>query len=630
MQATVFGSVSDWPDLKERRTEIPIAVDSLVVDRSLYVVEGGLLLTVTDTTTLLQRGDRIIFRARLYPLPTTSRSGFNYSRYLSLKGLFGRAYLPTLLDIQIDRRSTIGILAVVDRIRDEIIGIFETCLTPQAAALAKGLMLGETRGIEPRVYAMFRDSGTLHLLAVSGSNVALVLLVFLVVVRPLRMPLKVRRFSMLAVIVVYALLCHLEPSVVRASVMAALVVFARLLHRKIDLNQIIALTAALILLYDPGQMFDVGFQLSFITAWGLIFIVPKITALLDVYHQRRWYRWLVFPLTISLTAQLVSTPLSVLYFQRLPLISVPANLIVVPLVTFCVIGLAAVLGAAAIHPLLGLMLGSWVDPLHRLTVWVLEQMGGDRMPIIETTPTLLPANLDWAVVLAVYGLMVLLILALRSQRLRRLAVFSIAGLFLAISALAAIRPVSTATNAVFIHPAAGGTVAIRPLGESEGDVIVSSIIGRDYPLDSTVLWPLLKRHGIDSIHYLFIQGIAFDALDDVWRFAVERMADSVFVNPAQRAGLIDARRRFESGGTSPAMVVLSHHMGASLRPMPIGPGRTGCCCDLTAVGCFFPGPSRLSTGLKRTGFAGLPWLLAAAGSRPRKIGRRSPDPGFPQ
>jgi ComEC/Rec2-related protein len=554
-QATIYAAVSDWPILREQRTDIPLQVDSLLIDRQMYRVDGGVLLTVTDTTTILQRADRIIVRARVYPLLAAPRSGFDYSRYLSLRGMFGRVYLPTLLDVQIDRRSPVGALAMIDRFRDHIICALETCLTPNAAALAKGLLLGETRGIAPHVYAMFRDSGTLHLLAVSGSNVALVLLVFLVVIRPLRMPLVPRRLTMIAVIALYALLCHLEPSVVRASVMALLVVAARMLHRKVDLNQVIATAAVLILLWDSAQLFDVGFQLSFVTAWGLIFIVPRVTSLFELYHQYRWYRWLVFPLLISLTAQVVSTPLSILYFHRLPVISVPANLLVVPLVTLCVIGVACVLGAYAVHPLLGQMVGSWVDPAHRLTVWVLEQMGGERMPVIETSGMFLSQS-GWLLAVLAYGVLILFTLALRNTKARRLAVLVSLVLCLTAVTAAAIRPPESIADKVFVHPVPGGFAAVRPLGDGVADLVIGSMIARNYPVDSTVLAPILARHKIDSIQFLFLLDVDFASLPELWRFATEHRADTVLIDQSRNARLADVVRLSGAGGVRPEVVTL--------------------------------------------------------------------------
>ncbi len=221
----IFGQVSDWPDLKANLTEIKVEVDSLG-GRICRRVEGTILVKVTDTTTALQRGDRVEFWARIYPLVGGESGGerFDYRRYLQLKGVFGIVYLPTLLDVRIDKRSRIGLFAAVDQLRDAIRSTFSAYLSPDGAALASGFLIGETRNIPVHVYQWFKDSGTLHLLAVSGSNVALVLLVIIVLLRPFRLSRNVRAVVLLVVIVLFTMLSYGQPSVIRASVMAALVI----------------------------------------------------------------------------------------------------------------------------------------------------------------------------------------------------------------------------------------------------------------------------------------------------------------------------------------------------------------------------------------------------------------------
>ena len=294
----VFGRVSDWPRLKPGRTEIVVDLDSLERSDQVGVdrrrVDGSLLLKVSDTTTALQRGDRVSFRARLYPVRERRRAGFDYGRYLNLKGIGAVAYLPTLLSVEVDRRPALGFYAVVDYLRSAVRGSLDRNLSEQAAGLARGFLIGETRDIPPDIYGMFRDSGTLHLLAVSGSNVALVIFFLIWLMRPFWFSPPVRSAILLTVIVIFAGLSYGDPSVVRASIMATLVIGARLLGRTYDLNNIIAATALVILLIEPAQLFDVGFQLSFATAWGLIFITPRLTPLFKRFHDRRWYRWLVF------------------------------------------------------------------------------------------------------------------------------------------------------------------------------------------------------------------------------------------------------------------------------------------------------------------------------------------------
>ena len=120
----VCGRVSDWPDLKQGRTEIEIRIDSLTpVDQPGQIfreVGGRLLLKITDTTTALQRGDRVAFRARVYPVRRDDRQAFGYGRYLNLRGVFAQAFLPTVLNVQIDRRPAVGFWPMVDWVRTAV------------------------------------------------------------------------------------------------------------------------------------------------------------------------------------------------------------------------------------------------------------------------------------------------------------------------------------------------------------------------------------------------------------------------------------------------------------------------------------------------------------------------------
>jgi len=300
----IFGRVADWPDLKTNRTEIKIAVDSLGRDHK-APVKGSILLKISDTTTAFQRGDRLEFFGTIYPLKVKSDPGsFDYGRYLQLQGMFGIVYLPTVLEIRVDRSRRSGLIGMVDKIRAAINDSFSRNLSSTSAALASGILIGETREIPDEIYERFRDSGTLHLLAVSGSNVALIILFMVLILRPFSMKRKQRGMILISGVFIFALLSYGEPSVVRASLMATLVLVATIIERRIDLNQIIATAALIILLIDPAQLFNVGFQLSFATAWGLIFITPKISGLFKQFQNKLWFRWLVFPLLVSLVAQI--------------------------------------------------------------------------------------------------------------------------------------------------------------------------------------------------------------------------------------------------------------------------------------------------------------------------------------
>ena len=528
----IYGQVSDWPDLKSYGTEIKIAVDSIELDR-MQVVHGGLMLKVSDSSTSLAWGDRIEFQARIYTLKGGSRpGGFDYRRYLNLKGVSGLVYLSNLNSVRVDTRGRSWFLSRVDAIRLEILNSFQRNLEPSPSALSAGFLIGEIRNIPTEVYQRFRDSGTLHLLAVSGSNVALVVAFMLLVLRPFGLSHRRRALVLLASVVLFAALSYGEPSVIRASIMAALVITAALVQRRYDLNNLIAVAAMAILLYDPAQLFNVGFQLSFVTAWGLIFIVPRLHDRFAGFHGRSWYRWLVFPVIIALTAQLCSAPLVAFYFHRVPLISPIANLVIVPLVSLAVVGSLCLLLADMILPLLGAFVGSLLNLLLLLILKLLDVFGGEQSQVWEV------AEPSWLAAVAVYLVLVLGAIALTKRAARRWLVVGL--LLLANVALVAQmdRPAQGSLLQVFTIP--GGVAALyKQAGSSNGDLVITRIQGKPYPIDERVLAPALAASDIDKINSLLILSAEYATVDDMLRLASTFRADSLYVHSDLAAAFAD-------------------------------------------------------------------------------------------
>lgn len=543
LTADIFGRVADWPLLRVNRTEIIIALDSIGTTTNRRV-EGSVLLRINDTTTALQRGDRVIFRGRLYSLRGGgSLSGFDYERYLNLKGVFGVVYLPTALTVMVDRRPDLGYFGFVDRVRSAILDSFERNLTPRASALAGGFLIGETRHIPADIYQRFRDSGTLHLLAVSGSNVALVVLVILAALRPFRLSRVRRGFVLIGVIVVFCGLSYFEPSVVRASIMAVLIITAGMLERKVDLNQIIALTAVIALMAAPEQLFDVGFQLSFATAWGLIYFVPRATKLFRRYLHRRWYRWLVFPVIISVIAQLCSAPLSGYYFGQFPVIAVVANLLIVPAVSLAVVGSLVLLAADMILPLLGLLVGGFVSAWLEWIIAVLELFGGAAMPKVDTagwsgSPTAI------AGIIAFYLLLAAAFAALNRKRLRRIVIIATVVILNLGIVLALITGDGERRLSLHVDSVPGGLMLLlRQQGRPGSWLVIDGLRSRDYAVDEKVFQPALRQLGIDSLAAVVLLAADFGAVDDVVRLANRYGCNDVYVRPAMLPFMRDAFAR---------------------------------------------------------------------------------------
>ncbi|MEA3297447.1 MAG: ComEC/Rec2 family competence protein, partial [candidate division Zixibacteria bacterium] len=534
----IFGQVTGWPEFKTSGTEIKVQLDSLSSDVT-RSVQGAIILKVSDSTTALQTGDRIEFHGRLYSVKGNRQpGGFDYRRFMNLKGVFGFAYLSTLHNVRVESGNRSALFSVVGHLRTAIVASFYRNLSPTAAALASGFLIGETRDIQPEVYRWFRDSGTLHLLAVSGSNVALVIFFFIVVLHPFPISRRIRSAILLISVFIFALLSYGEPSVIRASIMAALVIVAGLFERRYDLNNLIAFTAMIILLWDPAQLLNVGFQLSFVTAWGLIFILPRLFGDSKWYRGRGWYRWLGFSLIVSVVAQVCSSPLIVFYFHRLPVISPLANLIIIPLTSLAVVGSLVLLVADLILPVLGIFAGSLLNYLMKAIVFFLEGFGSEGIPVLEV------GYLSPVMVIMIYTFILLGVFSLSNRIVRRVTVIAllvIVNSILGVTVAGAVHTSEQMELNLFSIPG-GLAVVVHSQDSNTADLLITGATDREYAIDERVIAPALGTLGIDRINTIIVQWAEYGAVDDLLRLANNYRAGTFRVATEMTSGFREVNK----------------------------------------------------------------------------------------
>jgi competence protein ComEC len=195
-------------------------------------------------------------------------------------------------------------------------------LGDEATALFTGILFGDDRGQSPAVTDDFRAAGLTHLLAVSGQNVAFVLVVVGPALR--RLGLVARFTAVLGVLAFFALLTRFEPSVLRATAMAAVAAGHVLGGRELSRHRALALAVAGLLLVDPVLVHSVGFALSVAATAGILLLAPRLEARVP------GPRLVVVPLAVTLAAEIAVAPLLAAVFGGVPLVSLPANLLAGP------------------------------------------------------------------------------------------------------------------------------------------------------------------------------------------------------------------------------------------------------------------------------------------------------------
>ena len=238
-------------------------------------------------------------------------------------------------------------------------GAAESQMDPDDAALFTGLVIGDDARESPAMIDAFRSSGLSHLTAVSGENVIFVLAAASPLLRRLR-PWW-RWAATLALIGWFMALTRFEPSVLRAGVMAMLGCSSFVLGRQQSVVRLLTWTVTILVLVDPMLVWSVGFWLSTGATAGVCIVAPPLSERLP------GPRWLRVPLAVTLGAQVGVVLPSWLVFHRLPLVSLPANLLAVPVAGFVMLfGIPAGLLSALLGPIAPLLMA----PCAAGTRWV--------------------------------------------------------------------------------------------------------------------------------------------------------------------------------------------------------------------------------------------------------------------
>lgn len=336
-----------------------------------------------------QKGSYQIIKIAGITIKTDRYPGYFYGEKIEVIGSFEArvvnpflvnyySTLPTIKKLE-DKKGDVGFEYLKRRIiitRGYFIKRLNLLFSSPENGLFEGIILGVKENIPENFRRELENSGTIHLVVASGQNVALLSgVVFSLLL--LKLKRKIAVIVTLPTLLSYCLLVGGEPPIVRATIMCFFSLLAGLTGRQASQAWGLVLSAGLMLLASPLILFDIAFQLSFAATAGIIFLYPLLTICL-----KRYQSLLLTPFLVSLSAQITTLPLLVYYFGTFSLVSLPANILVSP-----VVGIILILGI----PLIVLNLIS--TSLAQLLAWLLYPLLKWFVLIVHFF-----ASLDWAVV----------------------------------------------------------------------------------------------------------------------------------------------------------------------------------------------------------------------------------------
>lgn len=376
----ITGYISEPPDYRDTYTNL--RVDVAKVDTGDGDLDAnGLILVRAPSNQTFEYGQRIRLRGRLRTPPENEE--FSYRDYLAAKNIHSYMTSPiiTVLPGKGGNPLLDALYAFKQRSFDNIYRLFPD---PESSLLA-GILLGVDTGLKAELQQAFKNTGTAHIIAISGFNISIIAGIFVTYFSRF---LGERRGAFLAVtaIVLYTILVGGDAAVVRAAFMGTVALFARQVGRRQFALNTLLFVAVGMCLWNPLYLWDVGFQLSFFATLGLILYATPfsefanriITRYLPTSSGEKAAKLFSEIVLLTLAAQLTTIPIMAYHFQRISLVSFLANPFILPAQPAVMIlgGLAVLLSHAWFA--LG-QLAAWIAwPFVVYTIRIVEIF--DRVP----------------------------------------------------------------------------------------------------------------------------------------------------------------------------------------------------------------------------------------------------------
>ena len=252
---------------------------------------------------------------------------FDYQKYLARQNIHYQGFIPS--EISFKKKESVSFADKIKQKRlDLLFRIDNSSLQPQNKAILKGIILADRTEIDQEIINHFSKTGLIHILAISGSHMAIIFLMILFVLNPF-FSVKYRNIPIyisLAAIWGFTIFIDYGNSVVRSCIMITVYYIMIFLQRKPNLLHSLALAGMIILSIDTQQLFDVGFQLSFLAVFGIFWLYKPIT---NHYKplKNRAIRFILNTFSLSLAAQLTTLPLILFYFHQFSIMSVFINVV---------------------------------------------------------------------------------------------------------------------------------------------------------------------------------------------------------------------------------------------------------------------------------------------------------------
>lgn len=327
----ITGFISEPPDYRDKYTNLKIKVENVDTGDGDFVANGLLLVRVLPNEEY-QYGERIRLRGLLETPP--ENEDFSYRDYLAGQGI--HSYMSKAEVTRLPNNSGNFLLTQIYNLKSKLIQNTYRLFQDPEASLFAGILFGVDTGLPKDLQEAFKNTGTAHIIAISGFNIAIIAGVLFSI---LKYFFNERTGAILAVVGIffYAFLVGGDSAVLRAALMGSISLFARQIGRRNAGLNALASVALIMALLNPLVLWDVGFQLSFFATLGIILYAEPFSNFTENIISRfskndmsTFTKIINENFVLTVAAQLTTIPIMAYHFHRISLISFVANPFILP------------------------------------------------------------------------------------------------------------------------------------------------------------------------------------------------------------------------------------------------------------------------------------------------------------
>jgi competence protein ComEC len=311
-------------------------VQSVINNDTVLQAYGNVIVYIKKESLIpnLQYGSTIVINKPLQTIKNNGNPGaFDYEQNSLFKNITHQVFLNKS-DFSILPYTYIdGFTSFLFKLRNKVLNILDKNITTdKEKGVAEALLIGYRDDLDKDLVQAYSNTGTIHVIAISGLHLGFIYLILVGLFKPFekrKLTKWIKPIVIIAVLWIFSLLAGGAASILRSAIMFTCIAVGESLKRKTSIYNTLAISAFIILCMNPFNLWDVGFQLSYAAVLSIVIFMQPIYHLF--YIKNKWLNWLWKLNAVTLSAQILTIPITIYHFHQFPNLFLITNLIAVPL-----------------------------------------------------------------------------------------------------------------------------------------------------------------------------------------------------------------------------------------------------------------------------------------------------------